>query len=233
MSPESSSGTTGRSISSRARRTTLSIFTAMTSGPVSHAMNGKTGATESSTVSRRTTVGPVEHQRRKAGASGEPVRLADGNVWLLAAPEYLPRREGLTRPCVDRPLDRMFEAAVLDEGVSWSDLGETAREFLLANYELSDEELADLLSVSPGPEARSLAAEVIRSLLGPNRQEKSFTRWVRASLLANGLAHAAVPADDLLNVLAVLVATNRTVPLARFADACRLLEERARLEVLI
>lgn len=196
-------------------------------------MNGKTGATESSTGSRRTAAGPVEHERRKAEASGEPVRLADGNVWLLAAPEYRPRGEGLTRPCVDHPLDRMFESAVLDEGVSWRDLGETARGLLLANYDLCDEELGDLLAVSPGPEARTLAAEVLRILLGPNRQEKTFTRWVRASLLANGLADVAVPADDLLNVLAVLVATNRTVPLARFADACRVVEERARLEVLI
>jgi hypothetical protein len=175
----------------------------------------------------------IEHQRRKPGADGVPVRLADGQLWLLAVPTYRARSGGLTRPPVDQPLDRIFEAVVLDEGLNWADLWAAARELLRANYELRDDELAQLLSVSPGPEGQALAADVVRALFGPDQGERTYTRWVRASLLANGIGDVEISAHDLLNVLAVLVATNRSVPLSKFADACRLLEERARLETLI
>jgi hypothetical protein len=176
---------------------------------------------------------PVEHRRRKPGAAGVPVRLADGQLWLLAVPSYRARTEGLTRPPVDRPLDRIFECAVLDEGLDWGELWSAARELLKANYDLSDDELAQLLTVSSAAEGKALAAEVVRALFGPEQGERTYTRWVRASLLANGIGEAEIPAHDLPNVLAVLVATNRAVPLSKFTDACRLLDERARLEALI
>lgn len=176
---------------------------------------------------------PTEPERRKPGASGAPVRLADGQTWLLASPLYRPRPESLTCPPVDLPLDRIFEGAVLNEGLSLCDLWEAARGLLKANYELADEEIAHLLSVSPGPESRALAAEVLDALFGIDRAEKTYSAWVRASLLANGLGREDVPAPDLLNVLAILVATDRTIPLSQFADACRLVDERARLETLI
>ena len=159
--------------------------------------------------------------------------LADGQYWLLAGPTYRPRAEGLTRPMVDRPLDRIFECAVLNEGLSLSDLWEAARGLLKANYELSDDEVAQLLSLSPGPESRALAGHVLDALFGADLAGKTYTAWVRASLTANGLGLSEIPARDLVNVLAILVATNRTIPLSRFADACRLLDERARLETLI
>jgi hypothetical protein len=175
----------------------------------------------------------VEHRRRKPGAGGVPVRLADGQFWLLAVPSIRVRAGGLTRPLVDRPLDRIFECVVLDEALEWGDVWAAARELLRANYELSDEEAVQLLSVSPGPEGHALAAEVVRALFGTDQDERTYSRWVRASLLANGIGDKEIPANDLLNVLSILVATNRTVPLSKFADACRLLDERARLETLI
>ncbi len=175
----------------------------------------------------------IEADRRKAGAAGIPVTLADGQPWLLAHPAYRLRPEGLTRPQVDQALDRIFECAVLGERLSLRDLWAAARELLAANYDLSAEEMAGLLSVSEGPESQALAANVLDALFAPDGAEKSYTAWVRASLLANGLGHDDLPARDLVNVLAILVATNRTIPLSKFADACRLLDERARLETLI
>lgn len=176
---------------------------------------------------------PVEHERRRPGAAGAAIRLADGRPWLLASPTFRPRPEGLTRPQVDQPLDRVFDCAALGEGLDLADVWAAARELLRANYDLTDDELAGLLSVAPGSESRELAAEVVRALFGPDRGEKTYTRWVRASLIAGGLGGAEIPAEDLPNVLAVLVATNRTIPLSRFADACRLADERARLEALV
>lgn len=176
---------------------------------------------------------PVEPERRRSGAGGTVVILSDGKPWLLANPVYRPRSEGLTEPRVDRPLDRIFESAVLNEGLSQTDVWEAARALLRANYDLTDEEASQLLSVAPGPESRALASGTLDALFGARPDGKTYTTWVRASLMANRLNKEEIPAQDLLNVLTVLVATGRTIPLSRFADACRLIDERARLEILI
>jgi hypothetical protein len=122
---------------------------------------------------------------------------------------------------------------LLDEVLDWTDLWAAARELLRANYDLSDGEIARLLDIAPGPDGQALATDLVHALFGPSRSDKTYSRWVRASLLANGIGNTEVSADDLSHVLAILVATNRTVPLSKFADACRLLDERARLEALI
>jgi len=184
-------------------------------------------------TSRPTSADPIEGRRRRAGARGTPVPLADGQTWLLANPLYGTGPEGATSPPVDRPLDRVFESAVLNEGLSVCDLWELARGLLKANYELSDAEAAELLSVAPGPESRALAEGVLGAVFGADQGGKTYTAWVRASLAANGLTREKVAARDLVNVLAILVATNRTVPLSQFADVCRASDDAARLEALI
>ena len=103
-----------------------------------------------STVTGGRMNGPVEHERRRPGAAGAPVRLADGRPWLLASPTFRPRPEGLTRPQVDQPLDRVFDCAALGEGLDLADIWAAARELLRANYDLTDDELAGLLSVANG-----------------------------------------------------------------------------------
>ena len=159
--------------------------------------------------------------------------LADGRRWLLASPTFRPRTAGLTIPLVDGPLNRIFEGAVLGEALDLADLWQVAKQLLAVNYDLTSDELGTLLSAAPGAESRALASGIIQALFGAIDEERSYTHWVRASLLANGLGCVEIPAEDLGNVLAVLVATNRTSPLSRFADACRLVDERARLESLI
>jgi hypothetical protein len=161
------------------------------------------------------------------------VTLADGQAWRLAEPVFRPRLTGLTEPDVDRPLDRIFESSVLNEPMNLCDLLEVARNSLKANYNLSEDELKRLLSVSPGQAAQGLGDEILEAIFVSESAEKSFTSWVRATLLANGLGNTDVPARDLLNVMTILVATNRTIPLSRFADACRLQDERVRLETLL
>lgn len=197
-------------------------------------MSGKTAVMGSRTEGGSTLMPrPDEPSRRKPGASGSPVRLADGRLWLFGHPTYRPTAAGLTSPLVDRPLDRLFESAVLGEGVELTDVWDAARALLLCNYDLSDEEAADLLSVSPGPESAELAEAVVVAVFGGETGEKTFTRWVRASLVANGLGGADLSAGDLTDLLAILVATHRTIPLTQFADACRRVDERANLEALI
>ena len=119
------------------------------------------------------------------------------------------------------------------EGVSFCELFDVARALLKANYELSDEEVGRLLSVSQGYEGEILASEILSALFGANLSDKSYTSWVRASLAANGLCRETILPQDVVNILRILVATGRTIPLSKFADACLLMDERARLETLI
>jgi hypothetical protein len=175
----------------------------------------------------------VEHERRKVGALGSPVLLADGHEWLLATPVYEACFEGLTCPRIETSLNRLFESLVLHGNVSLTDLWDTAVPLLRMNYELSDDELAGLLSIAPGIESRLLVNSILEALFGSEYQTKSYCDWVRASLLANGLSGIRIPNEALPNVLAILVATNRTVPLSRFSDACRDVRERSTLEYLV
>jgi hypothetical protein len=174
-----------------------------------------------------------ESERRKPGARGTLVRLADGQHWLLATPTYRACRDALTDPDVDQPLDKLFEGLVLDEPASISDIARIAWPLLKANYDLGDDEVAALLSVAPGAEGHRLASAAFEAVFGPDQAARSYGDWVRASLLANGLGSVEIPTRDLSNVLAILVATNRTIPLAQFADACREVHEQANLESLI
>lgn len=184
-------------------------------------------------VTSSPTPEPLEYDRRRPGATGVPVELADGQTWILASPVYHARPGSLTEPPVDEAVDRIFESTLLNGNVSVCDVLGVARALLKANYDLSDDEVARVLSVSPGGECRTLAGAVQDALFGPDTASKTYTDWVRASLYANGLTEAAIPARDVVNTLAILAATNRTIPLSRFADACRLLDERARLEALV
>ena len=167
------------------------------------------------------------------GADGSAVRLADGMAWLLATPRYRAAGRTLTMPRVDRPLDQLFERTVFDEATPIETIWEAARALLLANYDLADDELADLLSVAPGDESRELALAGLDALYGPADGSKTYCDWVRASLLANGLGEVEIPTRDLPNVLAILVSTHRTIPVARFVEACRVAEEREDLESLV
>ena len=196
-------------------------------------MNGRIEETESTTDTSGLLLEPLEADRRKIGATGTPVVLSDGQTWLLANPCVQPSRRGLTTPCIDTAIDRLFESTVTNEGLKLTDLWEIAIGLLEENYRLTDRELCELLSVSPGPESQILATTILDALFGSERSERGYCAWVRASLLANGLCETKVPARDLLNLLTILVTTNRTIPLSRFVDACRVLEERSRLESLL
>lgn len=175
----------------------------------------------------------LEVIRRKPGADGTTVTLADGNVWLFANPRYQASAEGLTEPLIDSALDQIFESSILNQKIPVALFFEVARKLLLANYDLSEMETSRLLSHSSGDESQVFAEKVLCAIFGSDRSDKTYTSWVRASLIANGLDHAMIPAQDLINVLSILIATHRTIPLSCFADACRLADTKARLETLI
>jgi hypothetical protein len=121
----------------------------------------------------------------------------------------------------------------LGEDILLVDIMAVARILLLANYELAEAEVAELLEVDAGAEAETLAGVVLESLFGPDQKVRGYVDWVRASLLANGLAPAAIPASAINDVLSILMATNRTVPPSQFVDVCRAARDRDSLERLV
>jgi hypothetical protein len=174
-----------------------------------------------------------EPERRKPGATGHPVVLADGHEWLLAVPRYQPQADGLTTPRIDRPTDRIFECLASQSALSLTDIWEAAIPLLRANYELSNEEVSLLLSVAPGGEADRLTQAVLDIIFGHSSRRRGYSDWIRASLLANGIGDSMISADDLPDVMSILVATHRTVPLTRFADVCQEAQLRDTLDTLL
>ena len=174
-----------------------------------------------------------EHARRKPDARGRLVQLSDGHPWLLAEPTFRPTSSGLTTPVVDVEMDRFYEQIILGDDIPLVDLLAVARTLLLANYELTNDEAAQLLEVEAGVEAEMLAGVVLESLFGPDQKVRGYTDWVRASLLANGLALSRIPASAINDVLNILMSTNRTVPPSQFVDACRAARDRDSLERLV
>ncbi len=175
----------------------------------------------------------AESSRRKPGADGIPVRLADGASWLLAVPRYRADGGSLTVPDVDAEIDRLFERSALCGEVALVDVWSAARTLLLANYDLADDEFDGLADFAQGEGCLAFAMTVIEALFGPSPAARSYSDWARASLLANGIVPATIRPGDLANVLSILVATKRTIPASQFIDASRAAEERASLEDLI
>ena len=187
---------------------------------------------ESPTDTSSTTHDLGEPSRRKPGASGIPLLLADGSRWMLAVPRFRSTGATLTVPDVDRELARIFDASTLCGEVALADVWSAARILLLANYDLTDSEFSELLDFD-GDEERQAVATVVEALFGPGDVSRTYTDWVRASLLANGIVPATVAPGDLANVLSILVATKRTIPASQFIDASRAAEEQSALEGLV
>jgi hypothetical protein len=220
ISQEFLSAIKGRSISFPAARTTPFLFRVIPRARESRDTIGETAATAFTMANSNPMCRFNEVDRRKPGALGTPIRLADGEAWLLARPVFSISAEGTIRPRIDAPLNRMFDQIALGESVSIQDVLQIATRLLRDNYELGAEELTELLTLAPGDESRTFVDAVVRAIFGAADDARTYTDWVRASLLANGLHAVEIPAEDLPNVLAILVATNRTVPVAQFVDSC-------------
>ena len=175
----------------------------------------------------------TEHDRRKPGAQGVVAVLADGHLWLLAEPIFRAGSRPLTTPNLDSAYDRFYERIVLGDDLPLDDLLGVARILLLANYDLSALEANRLLEVEAGAEAEALARVISETLFGPEHRARNYTDWVRASFLGNGLSTTEIPSSAVNDVLAMLLATGRTVGPAQFIDACRVAQDRESRERLV
>lgn len=174
-----------------------------------------------------------ETVRRRINAQGTPVLLADGTFWLIASPLVSFTGSTIIDLDVDKIIDGLFESAVTQHGVSYSQIKILGKRLLQANYELSESEADWLLSVSSDPERENVSTVILETTFSMESARRTYSSWIRATLLANGLSLTKIPFPDLLNVLTILIETRRTVPLSSFADICREVDESTALESLV
>jgi hypothetical protein len=138
--------------------------------------------------------------------SGIPLEV-DGETWLLA--------HGGVAAVLDGYRDRMDDKSRLDGSVDTIDVYEVGRILLLANYDLSDEEVLGLIMAA---DRDRLAAAVMAALFG-KAGGRTYSEWMTCSLHANGLDPEKIPAECVPTVLEMLVSLKRAVPASQFTDA--------------
>ncbi|MDX2038870.1 MAG: hypothetical protein SFX72_19650 [Isosphaeraceae bacterium] len=161
------------------------------------------------------------------------MRLADGSEWILRHPSYRPTGSSLTDPDIDGPLDRLYDSIVIEQQASLIDVWEIARRLIEPNYDLEAPEIEQLLEVAEGPECQSFVESILGVLFGRRDRERSYTEWIRASMMSNGIDVIQTSGDRLSEVMGVLVSTGRTIPAGKFIEAHAVASDLAALESLV
>jgi hypothetical protein len=148
-------------------------------------------------------------RRRHDGIDGTPIEIG-GTTWLLA--DYV--------PLLGAVWNRLFDQAVIDGRYEPDDVHKAAMHLLIENYRLSASECAVLLLAAPlgsaDEEHPGLVAAVERAMFGEDQEQyrscRTYSQWMRLSLLANGLDPEKVPARDRRPLVLYLVAAGKAAP---------------------
>jgi len=152
---------------------------------------------------------------------------------MFAVPTYRADRESLTDPPVDEYLCKIHDSLILSQSVDLVDVFAASRILLEANYDVSLEELEELLIVDEGPEAREFADQVITVLFGDRDQSRSYIDWLRVNLLAGGFVGTEIGGSVLPRLLSLLATQNRLMPANVFIDSCIQAEEATVVDHLL
>lgn len=152
--------------------------------------------------------------------TGIPMRLADGNDWLLA---HMGNAEG-GGPLRNQLCDSVFFAGRLPATL----LHPLVHHALAINYEISEKETFDLLfseGYSPFKAVDDQPAPV-KAVVGawlPSEEDCEFEYddWLRSSLIINGIDPATIPADDVPAVVAHLRGLGKIIEPSIFVGAMR------------
>ena len=104
--------------------------------------------------------------------------------------------------------DSLYDLAVISGEYDTGDLRVAALRLLLACHDLPTDDALGLVWLA---NPNDLAAAVSNAMTGAARPN-TWTSWLRASCLANGLNPDRIPGPDLLDVVDTLVATGRAIP---------------------
>ncbi|MHC5542097.1 hypothetical protein ACYOEI_28075, partial [Singulisphaera rosea] len=160
-------------------------------------------------------------RRRVPYPQGVPAVLSDKRTWILA--------HGGLAPTLLKTIDRLYDDRAIRHQVVMGDVLIAAWALLLANYELTDEEITTLLEGLPKEQEQALAQAVMDSLFGSQRNHRTYSEWALASLYAAGIEPSIVPPQLLPDVLDVLVMSRRTIPASQFISSSEAAAKRSRL----
>jgi hypothetical protein len=135
----------------------------------------------------------------RANIQGSPVKLGDGNTWILAN----------TVPVWGPLWDQLYDQNVQRGRYEPEHIMVGALTLLTYNYRLSSEEAGALIL---GGDLKGMKLAIERAMLSPNRPQWTYSDWVLSSLAANGLVLENIPDGILPAVLDQLVRMGRAVP---------------------
>lgn len=174
-----------------------------------------------SEVSTEIATSPLDEQarRRHNWSGGEPIEMTDGQEWFIPSPVLsLDGRGG--GECHLGRLAAIHEAAEGGRGRELLELAAAATiQLLQRHYDLTAEEAAGLLppfeTADPGPRWRAII-----EILSGRRRERTLDRWLRVTLLANGI-DGPLDLADAWDTADFLEATGRPVPRRKWVDEFR------------
>jgi hypothetical protein len=153
--------------------------------------------------------------RARNGADGTAVLLGDNQHWLIPSSVHATFLNGHR--------DRMYEQMLSRGSVAMTDIHAVAWTLLNVNYALTPEEAFTLIRSTDNS---ALTDAVCNSLLGEDDPVRSYSNWVRSSLLCNGIKPEDISPADLPHVLHQLVNTSRAQPIEEYTHIARALEKR-------
>lgn len=157
-----------------------------------------------------------QSRARHSFVAGTPLEI-DGQAWLLA--DVIPVAGGDV-------WDRLYDQNCLTRRYEPGDLQLAAAKLLWANYHLTADEGVGLILAVP---VRDLVEPVELALFGPDKPLRTYSEWVRSSLICAGIDPRMVPPGDLRAVLEQLVATGRCLPQHQFVSAAVASVKRRRM----
>lgn len=149
---------------------------------------------------------PLTPQARlRRALPGRTIRLAEA-TWSIPYAVYA--------RAYDQIRDRMYESIAGRGTVARADIVICAHSLLCLQYDLSEEEVHALL----GPvDPTDLTEAVLACLMGEDDPLRSYSNWVRTSLIINNLDPDKIHPTELPVVMFQLEALGRIVPLQSFS----------------
>jgi len=134
--------------------------------------------------------------------------MGDGQDWMIA-------RCGLVST-LDDVREALFKEHMRGRGsYSLGNLMVVVFFGLRVNYDLAREEINALMQVTDFSE---IVDKVIEAILPTEAKDRSFTDWMKASLILNGIQPDSVHRDQLPHVIDMLQRLGKTVPYRDYTD---------------
>lgn len=144
------------------------------------------------------------------GASGLPVTLADGQLWILSCDDL--------RPSLDSVRNRIFDANVLNGSYDPDDqirIRIAAAHLVMMAHAIDMDTAVELIRLVP---IETLIAPIEEIFWGDREGSRTYSVWARVSLRINGIDLDRLPPEEIYPTLNGLETTGKALPKAFIAS---------------